>query len=144
MANNNLQSFKQTIMNMLQSHYKPDSNDKFWLRVKDNMNEGVFWKDIEMYYDKIQSMQDAMLILNSSIFAYEIGRDIHINESHDTHDALIYAILAKFFTLNDFLLYKKFTGMLYRKHSTSSTGRPDNLIRKEKNQVLMTMLNAAI
>lgn len=144
MANNNLQSFKQTIMNMLQSHYKPDSNDKFWLRVKDNMDEDVFWKDIELYYEDIQSMQDAMMILQSAIFAYEIGRDIHMNESHDTYAALVYTILAKFFTLNDFLLYKKFTGMLYRKRSKSSTGRPDDLIRKENYKVLMSMLNAAI
>lgn len=145
MANNNLQSFKQTIMNMMKSHYKPDSTDRFWLRVKDDMNSGVFWKDVEMYYEDIQSMQDAMMILQNSIFAYEIGRDIHINESHDTHAALINSIFAKFFTLNDYLVYQKFTKMLYRKHQTkSSIGRPDDILRKENFEVLMTMLKATI
>ncbi len=145
MENNNLNAFKQNIMNMMKSHYNPESNDKFWLCVKDNMNTGVFWKDVELHYEDIKSMKDAMLVLQNSIFAYEIGRDIHTNESHDTHAALINSIFAKFFTLNDYLLFQKFVKMLYRKHQTKSTiGRPESIIRKERCEVLMTMLKASV
>lgn len=138
----NFNEFKNIVVSFIHERYDADSKDAFYKAFMNNTKEiDVFWNDVNVYYNDIQTRADAIAYLNIAITAINLNnpRNIQILKSYYNTAALEYTIFAKFFTKSDFKYHYRFWSRLYSQHASNNTRKHLILIKDSFNLILMLL-----
>lgn len=149
---NNVAEFKNRVWELVQISYvgsgrgeNKESKQRFYLDIKDRMNDktSVFWNDVEMYYNDINSIEDAIVTIETSKMCINLNRKVQMNLSDQSYGALKFSIFAKFFTDTDLEYTNLFMRRIYQIRKKSATRSADNG-KQDWNNVLLMLLNASL
>lgn len=147
-----LDEFKNRVNDLFQMCYtgngrgeNKESTQKIYSDINGKMNDktNVFWNDVEMYYNDINSVKDAIITLETSKNCLKFNRDVHMNKTDLTYAALKFSIFAKFFTDTDLEYTNLFMRRIYQIRKKSATRSAYNG-KQDWNNVMIMLLKASL
>lgn len=149
---NTVEEFKNRVWDLVQMSYvgsgrgeNKESKQRVYLDIKDHMNDktSVFWNDVEMYYNDIKSIEDAILMIETSNMCINLNRKVQMNLSDQTYEALKFSIFAKFFTDTDMEYTNLFRRRIYQLRAKKCT-RTANNGKQDWNNIILMLLKASL